>query len=57
MEGIEKETEGMGTKDIPEVGRQLITVFLPTITKFNQFLYTFSCNNTLTFNKNNCRLL
>lgn len=45
-------------KDALELmGRQLMTVFLPTITKFNQFLYAFSCNNTLNFNKNKCRLL
>ena len=39
------------------MGCEQITSFLPTITKFNQFLYTFSCNNTLIFNKNKCRLL
>ena len=39
MNELEKETEWMEAKDIPEVGRQLITVFLPTITIFRHFLY------------------
>ena len=42
---------------ILEMGRQLITVFLPTITIFRHFLYKIFFKNSLFLYKNKCRLL